>query len=102
MYEQKLASAGRAAQEFLSNKNSGSLGPMPEPKRRPGRPSTGQDPDPVRGIRVPDARWNQFDAATKATGTDKSKAANALFAWFNREPGAKLPKRPDAPTEGTP
>lgn len=76
------------------------LRPMPEPKRKPGRPSTGQDP--VRGVRVPDSRWNRFDDATKAAGTDKSKAVNALLAWYTHEPGAKLPKRPDTPPEGTP
>lgn len=74
---------------------------MTQPKRKPGRPSTGRDPDPVRGIRVPDNRWDRFDAATKAAGTDKSKAINALLAWYTHEPGAKLPKRPDAPIEET-
>lgn len=68
-----------------------------EPKRRPGRPATGVDP--VRGVRIPDKRWQKFDETTKAAGTDKSKAVNDFVGWFNREDGAKLPKRPDPPAD---
>lgn len=75
---------------------------MTTPKRKPGRPPTGHDPDPVRGVRVSDARWKQFHDTTKTLGTDKSKAINALLAWYIREPNANLPKRLKPPsTENT-
>jgi hypothetical protein len=62
------------------------------PKRRPGRPATGVDP--VRGVRIPDKRWEKFDEATQAAGTDRSKAVNDFVCWYVREDGAKMPKRP--------
>ena len=58
------------------------------------RPPTGQTF--VARARVPLPRWDRFDAATQEQGTDRSKVINEFIAWYNREPGAKLPKRPDA------
>jgi hypothetical protein len=64
------------------------------PKRKPGRPATGTDP--THGVRIPDRRWDAVDAAAKAAGVTRTAVVNALLAWYAREPGAKLPKRPDA------
>lgn len=51
-----------------------------------------------RSVRVPDPRWERFGELTG----NRAEVLNAFMAWFNREPGAKLPKRPDpvdAPVE---
>ena len=45
-------------------------------------------------IRVDEAKWERFDQSTKAAGIDRSAAVRAFIDWFNREPGAKIPKRP--------
>ena len=51
-----------------------------------------------RSIRVPDERWAAAEPAAVAGGfEDRAKLINALLAWFLREPGARLPKRPDVP-----
>lgn len=64
------------------------------PRRRIGRPPRPDGLDPVRGVRVPEERWQQFKEAAETACTDRSKAINEFAAWFTREPGAKLPKRP--------
>ena len=51
---------------------------------------------PNRSVRIPDERWNAVDERAREMGTDRPAVINALLAWFLREPGAKLPKRPDA------
>jgi hypothetical protein len=48
-------------------------------------------------IRVDEDRWNQFGETADTAGTDRSKILNEFIAYYNREPGAKPPKRPDAP-----
>lgn len=45
-------------------------------------------------FRLPRLRWEAFGDKTRSVGTDRSKALNEMVAWYNREPGAKLPKRP--------
>lgn len=69
---------------------------MSDQKRKPGRPATGKTP--VQGVRVPDERWQKLGEAAKRAGTDRSKVVNDLAAWYVREDGAELPKRP-APDE---
>lgn len=69
---------------------------MTSPKRNPGgRPATGETPS--QSVRISDARWEAADHGARAVGSDRAKVINQLLAWFNREPGAKLPKRPPAP-----
>jgi hypothetical protein len=70
---------------------------MTTPKRKPGRPKTGVDP--ARGVRVPDPRWDRFDTATKAAGTDRARVLNDFIAWYVHEPEAKRPNRPPAATD---
>jgi antitoxin component of RelBE/YafQ-DinJ toxin-antitoxin module len=48
-----------------------------------------------RSVRVDDELWSSADQATKADGTDRSSVINAFLRWYVREPGAKLPKRPE-------
>lgn len=59
--------------------------------RMPNRPKTQH-----RSVRVPTIRWKRSDKATQLMGTDRAKAANDFYAWYTREPGAKLPERPPA------
>lgn len=49
---------------------------------------------PARQIRIGEA-WYDFDAAAKAMGTERAAVIRDLIDWYIREPGAKLPERPD-------
>ncbi|MGF2208992.1 hypothetical protein [Streptomyces albidoflavus] len=49
---------------------------------------------PARQIRIGD-EWYDFDAAAKAQGTDRATVIRNFIAWYLRQPGAKLPERPD-------
>ncbi len=62
-------------------------------KRKPGRPATGETPR--HSMKMPDDRWDALGDAAKEAGSDRSKVINDLAAWYVREPGAKLPARPD-------
>ncbi|MBV8932047.1 MAG: hypothetical protein JOZ47_14020 [Kutzneria sp.] len=53
-----------------------------------------QPKTPQRAIRVPDHRWIAAGHASTSVGKNRSEIINALLAWYLREPGAKLPKRP--------
>lgn len=57
------------------------------------RPPTGHTF--VARARVPKDRWDRFETNTAQVGSDRSKVLNEFIAWYNREAGAKLPKRPD-------
>lgn len=60
----------------------------------------GQGKTPHRAIRVDDDPWERFDQATKALGTDRSTWLRDAILWCVREPGAKMPRRPNIePTE---
>jgi hypothetical protein len=63
----------------------------PEYSRRmsPNVPKT-----PARQIRIGDT-WYDFDAAAKAMDTERAAVIRQLIDWYIREPGAKLPDRPD-------
>lgn len=50
---------------------------------------------PHRPIRVPQGRWDTFGALVGMR--ERARVVNEFIAWFNREPGAKLPQRPPAP-----
>jgi hypothetical protein len=49
---------------------------------------------PARQIRIGET-WYDFDAAAKAMGTERAAVIRQLIDWYIREPGAKLPDRPD-------
>jgi hypothetical protein len=70
---------------------------MTEPKRRPGRPSTGRDPDVGRSVRVPKRRWDKAAETAAKAGTNRSAGINQFLAWWNGEPDAALPERPEPP-----
>ena len=50
---------------------------------------------PKFGIRVPEVVWQQFGEAVATLGTDRSAVLREFLAWYLRQPGAKLPPRPD-------
>lgn len=54
----------------------------------------------VRGI--DDNLTSDFDAAARATGSDRSAVTRQLWEWFVRRPGAELPERPASSEENTP
>lgn len=56
--------------------------------------SPNQPKTPPRQIRIGDT-WYDFDAAAKAMGTERAAVIRDLIDWYIREPGAKLPPRPD-------
>lgn len=49
---------------------------------------------PARQIRIGDT-WYDFDAAAKSMGTERAAVIRELIDWYIREPGAKLPARPE-------
>lgn len=49
---------------------------------------------PPRQIRIGD-EWYDFDRAAKAQGTERATLIREFIAWYLRQPGAKLPTRPD-------
>jgi len=56
----------------------------------------GEGKTPARPIRIEGDLWEAFGAACEAVGLDRSAAVRAFMAWFARQPGAKMPKRPPA------
>lgn len=46
----------------------------------------------LRGI--DDQLTADFDAATKAAGSDRSSITRQLWEWYTGRPGAQLPERP--------
>lgn len=59
----------------------------------------GEGKTPHRTIRVEAVHWEPFGDNAKRVGEDRSSVLNQFIAWFNREPGAKMPKRPDAASD---
>lgn len=55
---------------------------------------------PTRPIRVDLELWARFGDATKRQDTDRSAALREFMAWYARDPGAKMPKRPDVASDG--
>ncbi|MFE7233874.1 hypothetical protein ACFVAF_25055 [Streptomyces sp. NPDC057596] len=49
----------------------------------------------LRGI--PDELADDFDAATRSAGSDRSNITKRLWEWYVRRPGVELPERPTAP-----
>jgi hypothetical protein len=45
-------------------------------------------------VAVPDERWETFGHVCDQLGTDRSKLLNTVMAWYGREDGAVLPRRP--------
>lgn len=58
-------------------------------RRMPNAPKT-----PARQIRIGD-EWFDFDAGAKSLDTERAAVMRQLIAWYIREPGVKLPDRPD-------
>lgn len=49
---------------------------------------------PARQVRIGDT-WYDFDAGAKAMDTERAAVIRQLIDWYIREPGAKLPDRPE-------
>lgn len=52
---------------------------------------------PTRPIRVPLDLWGEFGAVAGQLGTNRTALILEFMRWMARRPGAKLPKRPEAP-----
>lgn len=50
---------------------------------------------PTRPIRVDLGLWDRFGWAAGAAGYDRSTVLREFMAWYVREPGAKMPRRPE-------
>lgn len=48
-----------------------------------------------RSVRISDGDWAALLAAAKTQGKDRGTVIKELVTWYLREPGAKLPARPD-------
>lgn len=54
---------------------------------------------PQHTVAVPNDRWNGFGDVAHALGTDRSKLLNTVMAWYRREDGVTLPRRPPSKSE---
>ena len=55
----------------------------------------------LRRFRTTDDLWERFGAAVERSSdpeADMSKVLRTFVRWYVREPGAKLPERPEAET----
>lgn len=50
-------------------------------------------------IRIDESLWIAFGESAGATGSDRSTVLREFVRWYVREHGAKMPRRPDAPSE---
>lgn len=48
-----------------------------------------------RNVRFKDPRWDRFGKQVAKSDDTRTRVINQFVAWYNREPGAKLPQRPD-------
>jgi hypothetical protein len=48
-----------------------------------------------RQVRIATQRWTEFGRAAKLAESSRGKVIVQLIDWYIREPGAKLPARPD-------
>lgn len=49
---------------------------------------------PTRPIRVDLELWARFGAAAEDNDQDRSAVLRSFMAWYARDPGARLPRRP--------
>lgn len=50
---------------------------------------------PVQRFRSEQEQWERFGDVTRAQDTDRSKVLRQLISWYLRDPGARLPDRPN-------
>ncbi|MEU8327138.1 hypothetical protein [Micromonospora sp. NPDC048839] len=50
---------------------------------------------PTRPIRIDSTLWERFGASVGSLGLDRSAVLRDFIRWYTREPGAKMPRRPD-------
>lgn len=62
----------------------------------------GEGKTPLQNVRMEKSLWRQFGRAAATIGTDRSTLVREFAEWVVREPGARMPKRPDTPTPTVP
>lgn len=50
---------------------------------------------PPRQVRVEDELWQPAEQAAKRAGTTRAAVIRQFLAWYLRQPGARLPERPE-------
>lgn len=53
---------------------------------------------PNQHFRIDPESWDRFGQAAEQARSDRSTLLRQFISWFNREPGSRLPRRPEAPT----
>lgn len=48
-----------------------------------------------RSVRISNELWAKADDVARSASTDRAAVINAFLRWYVKEPGAKLPTRPD-------
>lgn len=56
---------------------------------------------PTRPMRIPADEWADYGAAAEQAGSNRTRVTRDFISWYTRQPGAKMPKRPN-PEELTP
>lgn len=51
---------------------------------------------PTRPIRIDPTLWERFGVSAGAVGLDRSAVLREFIRWYVREPGVRMPKRPEA------
>lgn len=62
----------------------------------------GEGKTPLQNVRMEKPLWRRLGRAAAAVGTDRSTLIREFAEWVVREPGARIPRRPDAPTPAVP
>lgn len=57
---------------------------------------------PLLTFRFPRDEQDEFAANATRAGSSKSEVLVAFVRWYNRKPGARMPKRPPAPSAAQP
>lgn len=59
--------------------------------------TTASTDTPVKTLRIPQAVWDEFGEVAGQLKTNRTALVLDFMLWMTRQPGAKLPKRPDVP-----
>jgi len=49
---------------------------------------------PLQCIRLPEEAWKTFGEIARSAGTTRAAVLREFIAWYSREQGARLPRRP--------
>lgn len=62
----------------------------------------GEGKTPLQNVRMEKALWRRLGRAADALGTDRSTLFRDFAEWVVREPGVRMPRRPELPTPPLP